>query len=154
MRAPACTSTTKLPSMDSLGLRRRCGRRSWLAQAARGTAPRMVRPHSPSRPRRQPAWTRKRAARVRSAHAGPLPCSVARADVARLQGGRSEVRELWWAHDRARVPDRAGGGEEDPGTPWPAGHGPPKAPARGAAQLELDEGPAYELRDKPPNDDS
>jgi aquaporin Z len=33
------------------------------------------------------------------------------------------VRELWWAHDRARVPDRAGRGEEDPGTPWPAGHG-------------------------------
>jgi len=32
--------------------------------------------------------------------------------------------------------------------------GPPKAPARGAAQLELDERPADELRDELPNYDS
>ena len=32
--------------------------------------------------------------------------------------------------------------------------GPPKAPARGAAELELDERPADELRDELPNYDS
>jgi hypothetical protein len=46
-------------------------------------------------------------------------------------------------------------GEEDPGTPWPAGHGAAEgAPARGAAQLELDERPADELRGELPNYDS
>ena len=62
-------------------------------------------------------------ARNHTARAGPVACSVGRAAVARVQGGRSPVRELWWAHDRTRVPDRTGRGEEDPGTPWPAGHG-------------------------------
>ena len=57
-----------------------------------------------------------------TARAGPVACSVGRAAVASVQCGRSRVRELWWAPDRTRVPDRTDRGDEDPGTPWPAGH--------------------------------
>src|SRR5258705_4734099 len=43
-------------------------------------------------------------ARNHTARAGPVACSVGRAAVARVQGERSPVRELWWAHEpSARV---------------------------------------------------
>jgi hypothetical protein len=73
---------------------------------------------------------------------GPVASSLGRAAVAGVQGRRSEVRELRWAHDRARVPDRAGRGEEDPGHLGLPATGPPKAGSAGRFAARIHRGPS------------